>query len=83
MKCRSIDRGTPKSCRIVCKCIFKVFCLIEHLSSIKTQDFNPQEVRRASPPLLVWESPQGVLGPSSNVVSIFEASREHRPFNCQ
>ena len=49
MKCHSIDRVIPKRYRVVCKC--KYFAL-NILSGTKTQDFNPKEVRRASPPFL-------------------------------
>ena len=55
MKCHSI--GTPKRYRVVCKC--KYFAL-NTLSGTKTQDFNPQEVWRASPPFL-YGSPPRVL----------------------
>ena len=62
MKCHSIDRGTPRRHRVVCKC--KYFAL-NTLSSTKTQDFNPQEVRQASPSFLYgsppWDCAAGLL----------------------
>ena len=60
MNCHSIDRGIPKRYRVVCKC--KYFAL-NTLSGTKSRDFNPQEVRQASLPLLVMESiPPGSEG---------------------
>ena len=58
MKCHSIDCGTPKIYRVVLKC--KYFAL-NTLRGTKTQDFNPKEVRRASPPFLYGSSPPGVI----------------------
>ena len=56
MSCHwTINRGTPKRYRVVCKCC-KDFAL-NTLSGTKTEDFNPYEARQASLPLLVWESP--------------------------
>ena len=55
MKCHSIDRGTPKRYRVAWKC--KYFAL-NTLNGTKTQDFNPQEVRRASPPFLYGSPPR-------------------------
>ena len=37
MKCHSVDRGTPKRYRVVCK--YKYFAL-NTLTGTKTQDFN-------------------------------------------
>ena len=60
MKCHSIDRGTPKRYRVVCKC--KDFAL-NTISGTKTQDFNPKEVRRAFPPFLYGSPPRGLFAP--------------------
>ena len=62
MKCHVIDRGTPKRYRVVRKC--KYFALNTQ-NSTKTQDFNPLEVRRASPPFL-YGSPPPRPAPHSN-----------------
>ena len=35
----------------------QMYFALNTLRGTKTPNFNPKEVRRASPPLLVWESP--------------------------
>ena len=67
MKDHSIDRGTPKRYRVVCKC--KYFAL-NTLSGTKTKDFNPYEVRRASPPFL-YGSPSRAVHPPVTGPALF------------
>ena len=53
MKCHSIDRGTPKRYRVVCK--YKYLAL-NTLSGTKTQDFKHLRGTTSILTLFIWES---------------------------